>query len=82
MNFTTEAICTSSCLLVLHLEMTCSSGEEGDMLFKALAEGELKTLEVLKIKYNEAWFANDREGCMDPLLVFLARQAKLLKITM
>ena len=76
LEFAAQAALRSNCLNTLHIESTESSAEDGDKFLQALADHTIQSLTHLTISKEEPWFEN-REGCMAPLLVFLARQTSL-----
>jgi len=43
---------------------------------------DFNTLQTLEIGKETEWFEEDRDGCMEPLLVLLARQTNLQKLEM
>ena len=80
LEFAAQAALRSSCLSTLHIEDTESSAEEGDKFLQAFADHTIHSLHHLTISKETEWF-KDRDGCMAPLLVFLARQASLQSLT-
>ena len=44
---------------------------------QVLAEHHIDWLQSITIRDEEAWFGGNRDGCMAPLLVLLARQTSL-----
>ena len=81
LEFAAQAALRSSCLNTLHIEKTYSSAEDGDKFLQALADHTIDSLHHLTISGERKWFEN-RDGCMAPLLVLLARQASLESLTM
>ena len=63
----------SSCLNALHIECTTSSGKDGDKFMQVLADSSLSSLLHLTISFEINWFVGEREECLTPMLVFLAR---------
>ena len=49
---------------------------------QALADSQLDSLKDVCIMNEENWFYNERDGCLAPLLVLLARQTNLKRLTM
>ena len=82
LEFAAQAALRSSCLNTLHIEATNTSAEVGDKFLQALADHTIHSLQHLTISFEIAWFASDRDGCMAPLLVLLARQLSLKSLTM
>ena len=76
LEFAAQAALRSSCLNTLHIEWTDSSAEDGEKFLQALADHTIHSLHHLTISDEPNWFEN-RDGCMAPLLVFLARQTSL-----
>ena len=82
LEFAAQAALRSTCLNTLHIIGTHSSAEDGDMFLQVLADHTIDSLHHLTISEEHAWFANDRDGCMAPLLALLARQTSLESLTM
>ena len=82
LEFAAQAALRSSCLNTLHIERTYGSAEDGDNFLQALADHTINSLQHLTISLEQAWFANERDGCIAPLLVLLARQTSLKFLTM
>ena len=82
LEFVALAARRSSCLNTLHIELTYSSAEDGDKFLQALADHSIQSLQHVTISGEKAWFKKDRDGCMAPLLVFLARHTSLESLTM
>lgn len=61
--------------------MTYSSAEDGKLLMQALADSHVNTLQELEILSERAWFEG-RDETVSSLLVFLARQSNLQKLSM
>ena len=49
---------------------------------KTLADHHIDWLQNITVFSEEGWFKDDRDGCMVPLLVLLARQTSLKTLTM
>ena len=81
-EFAAQAAIRSSCIKVLGISQTLTSAEDGDKFLQALADSSIESLTNFSISQEGAWFANDRDGCMAPLLVFLARQNSLENLYM
>ena len=64
------------------IRLTHSSAEDGDKVMQVLADDLMSSLENLNLEYEESWFEHDRDGCMAPLLVLLARQTSLKTLEM
>ena len=82
LEFAGKAVTNSSCLHTLYIDYTCSSAEDGDKLMKVLADHHIDWLQNITIIEEYPWFENDRDGCMVPLLVLLARQTSLKTLKM
>ena len=82
LEFAAQAATKSSCLNTLIIGHTGTSAEEGDQFLQALAEDKIDSLQVFRIINEKAWFADDRDGSIAPLLVLLARQTALKELTM
>ena len=82
LEFAGLAATNSSCLHTLHIEDTNSSAEDGDKLMQVLADDHMDWLEHITFSREENWFRRDRDGCMTPLLVLLARQTSLKTLNM
>ena len=63
-------------------EYTDNSAEDGEKFLQELADDTIESLRHLTISHEDKWFANDRDGCMTPLLELLARQTSLESLTM
>ena len=81
LEFAGLAATNSSCLHTLFIGSTYSSAEDGDKLMQVLADDHMDWLEHITFWHEERWFEN-RDGCMTPLLVLLARQTSLKTLTM
>ena len=66
----------------MYIDYTCSSAEDGDKLMKVLAEHHIDWLQNITIWGEDEWFKDNRDGCMVPLLVLLARQTSLKTLKM
>ena len=73
LEFAALAATNSSCLHTLHIECTESSAKDGDKMMQVLADHDISWLQNIKIRRESRWFENNRDGCMAPLLVLLAR---------
>ena len=82
LEFAAKAVTQSSGLHTLHTWLTFSSAEDGDKFLQALADGTINSLQHLSIDDAKAWFADNRDGSMAPLLVLLARQTSLESLMM
>ena len=80
-KFAGLAVINSRCLKTLVLGMTYSSAEDGKLLMQALADSHVNTLQELEILSERAWFEG-RDQTVSSLLVFLARQSNLQKLSM
>ena len=77
LEFAAKVALRSSCLSTLHLVSNHSREEDGFKFLQALADHKIYSLQHLTITNEPKWFANERDGCMAPLLVLLARQTSL-----
>ena len=97
LEFAGLATTNSSCLHTLHIEDS-TTAEDGDKFMKVLADDHINWLHHLTISAEGPWFGtfneedegywpewermNDRDECMDSLLILLARQTNLQTLTM
>ena len=51
-------------------------------MMQVLADHDISWLQNIKIRRESKWFENNRGGCMDSLLVLLARQTGLKTLMM
>ena len=82
LNFAGLAATSSDCLDTLWIDRTRCSAEDGDKFFEVLADHDNDKLKSVTINSENDWFAGDRDGCMAPLLVLLARQTSLTTLKM
>ena len=77
-NLAVQVASHSTCLHTLAFRATGSPAEDGDNLLQALVDVEdFNTLQTFTIYKESVWFEHDRDGCLAPLLVLVARQANL-----
>ena len=82
LEFAAQAVNSSKCLTSLHIELTRSSGTDGDRFMKAIADGRIDSLHSLIIADEELWFRGGRDACMDSLVKLIARQSELKLLRM
>ena len=82
LDFAGLAATISSYLRTLEIGYTGSSAEDGDKFIQVLSDHHINWLESVEIFGEWNWFENEREECMAPLLVLLARQTSLKTIKM
>ena len=76
MEFASLAVTTSSTLHTLEITSSCTSAEVGEKFLQVLADHRIHWLQNLTLAWEYAWF-EDRDTCLQSLIVLLARQANL-----
>ena len=77
MEFAGLAVTTSSSLHTLHIEVSDTSAEVGDRFMQGLADHRIHWLQNLTLQCEDNWFKRGRDGCMQFLIMLLARQTNL-----
>ena len=77
MKFAGLAVTTSRSLHTLHIEQSNTSAEAGDRFMQGLADHRIHWLQNLTFQCEDYWFKGGRDGCMQFLIILLARQANL-----
>ena len=76
MEFASLAVTTTSNLHTLHIESSRTRADAGEKFLQVLADHRIHWLQELTLALEPAWF-EDRDTCMQSLIVLLARQANL-----
>ena len=76
MEFASLAVTTSSTLHNLSIKDSRTKAEVGEKFLQVLADHRIHWLQELTLVAESAWF-EDRDGCMQSLIVLLARQTNL-----
>ena len=81
MEFAGLAITTSSCFRKLYIGQSGAGAKVGDTFMRVLADHHIHSLEKLTLD-EKPWFEGGRDGCMQSLVILLARQTNLKLLDM